>query len=185
MGHSMHRWQFPACPVDGPFIPPRPFSHLGIDSSIPNKCATCDQLFEGCCSRHTEDLGRFLSLDYGPCGIDGPTDPVDVVLSDRNLEVQIPRKCESCEHREDSRCSKDPELWGHNQRALDWADWSPPFIYVELPSPKASSAALSQFAGDDDLVSFVKEYRRINPSHSVTEAKSDFALIRAVQHKCG
>jgi len=66
----MHKLYFPRCPVDGPIEPPVPYNHMGIGGAIPNKCGSCDFLFEGGCTRFFDELQRYTHLDYGPCGVD-------------------------------------------------------------------------------------------------------------------
>ena len=72
----MHKLYFPACPVEGPIEPPVPFSHFGTRGAIPSKCGSCKLEFEGGCMRYMDKLKRYMHLDYGPCGISGPTNPV-------------------------------------------------------------------------------------------------------------
>jgi hypothetical protein len=92
-----------------------------------------------------------LHLDHGPCGIDGPTDPV--VYDDEFVtsKVEVPRKCAKCVFLAIDRvygfhCTKDADKWGDFHRGLDWGAWEPDFIYVELPQPKVTTRDLSPFA---------------------------------------
>jgi len=47
MGSTLDLWHI-HCPIEGD-LEPVPFSHLGIESSVPRKCALCPYLFEGEC----------------------------------------------------------------------------------------------------------------------------------------
>ena len=184
----MHKDYFPVCPVDGPTEPPVPFNHLGLGGAVPNKCGGCPNLFEGSCKRYLEEVGHYLHLDYGYCGIPGPTDPV--IYRDRFIvsEVEVPRKCASCVHLGFDRvrgfhCRKDPEKWGHFERGLDWGAWEPDVVYLELPPPKVTTKALAVRAKEGDLIGFIKEHRRVNPGLSIEEAKSDYRRFRDILEK--
>ena len=181
----MHRFYFPACPVEGPTEPPVSFGHGGIHGSIPKKCGDCEHSFEGSCTRFFDEVQRYMHLDYGPCGIDGPTDPVVYEDEFITAKVEVPRKCAGCRFLvHDSiagfTCHKDRDKWGDFRRGLDWEAWSPDQVYVELPHPKLTTRALVNCAHDEDLKGFVVEYRRINPGLSMNEAREDFARIRRV-----
>lgn len=178
----MHRFYFPACQVEGPIEPPVPFHH-GSQGCIPNKCSTCARMFEGECIRDVERLQRYMHLDYGPCGIDGPTDPV--LYEDQFIasKVEIPRKCSDCtflyyDSIRGFECRKDKDKWGDFPRGLDWGSWQPDRIYVELPYPKITTKVLVDAMYSGDQIAFLKEYRRINPSLPYSEAKEDFARLR-------
>jgi hypothetical protein len=47
-----------------------------------------------------------------------------------------------------------------------------------LPPPKKANRALQKLAINDELMSFVKEYRRLNPDLSIQEARADFKYLR-------
>jgi hypothetical protein len=186
----MHSNYFPPCPVDGPIEPPVPFAHMIWRGAVPKKCSECQHLFEGECIRFIDEVGRYLNLDHGPCGITGPTDPVTCEERFINLKVEVPRKCATCAHLvldqiHGLHCSKDSTKWGDFHRGLDWGTWQPEQIYLQLPPPKVTTEALSQHAYKDDLVAFIKEHRRINPGLSIEEAKADFRHFRAVIEKLG
>ena len=181
----MYKDYFPACPVDGPIEPPVPFNHLGLSGAVPNKCGQCPNLFEGSCTRYMEEVGHFLHLDYGYCGIPGPTDPV--IYEDQFIaaKVEVPRKCSTCRYLEYDRvrgfsCRKDAEKWGEFERGLDWGSWRPDIVYLELPLPKLTTKNLVRHANDGNLIEFIKEYRRINPGVPVDEAKSDYRRLREI-----
>jgi len=186
----MHHLYFPACPVDGPIDPPVPYGHMVSRGAIPNKCGRCRFMFEGGCTRFMEKLHRYLHLDFGPCGIDGPTDPVIYETRFIRAKVEIPRKCAECRFLiHDSirgfTCRKDEEKWGDCRRGLDWGSWSPERIEFQLPFPKVTTKALVDCVYGDDLVGFVKEHRRINPGIPMSEAKSDFASMRKLIGQVG
>ncbi len=92
----MHKYYFPSCKIDGPIEPAVPFNHMGITGSVPKKCSECKHLFEGGCTRYMKEVGHYLHLDHGPCGIHGPTDPVQYKSEYFLSKVEIPRKCNSC-----------------------------------------------------------------------------------------
>lgn len=93
---SMHSRYFPPCPVDGPIDPPVAFGHMGSRGAVPAKCGQCRHLFEGECTRFIETVGHYLHLDHGPCGINGPTDPVTYEDEFIKAKVEVPRKCSRC-----------------------------------------------------------------------------------------
>lgn len=184
----MHKLYFPACKVKGEIEPPVPFNHMGITGAVPNKCGSCKHLFEGGCTRYMDEVNRHLHLDYGPCGIDGPTDPV--VYEDEYIKgkVEIPRKCSRCHFLKVGApygfyCSKDKEKWGSYHRGLDWGAWEPESIYLQLPLPKVTTKELSTYVKQNDLVKFIKEYRKRNPGLSINEAKEDFAYLQDILNK--
>ena len=72
----MHKFYFPSCKVNGDIEPPVPFNHMGIAGAVPNKCGSCPHLFEGGCTRYIDSVNQYLHLDFGPCKVNGPTDPV-------------------------------------------------------------------------------------------------------------
>ena len=116
---------FPACPIDGPIEPPVPFSHAASRGAVPKKCSECEHLFEGECTRYIDEVGHYLHLDHGPCGIDGPTDPVPYEDEFIRAKVEIPRKCSTCVYLAVDRipgfhCTKDSDKWGDFHRGLDW-----------------------------------------------------------------
>ncbi|GEP45953.1 hypothetical protein [Brevifollis gellanilyticus] len=130
-----------------------------------------------------DKLNRYMHLDFGPCGIHGPTDPV--VYEDRYIraKVEIPRKCLRCcflfnDIIHGFSCRKDAEKWGDCYRGLDWGQWQPDRIFFDLPHPKVTTKALADAAHVNDLKAFVIEYRRANPGLSMDEARRDFARIR-------
>ena len=179
----MHHLYFPSCPVDGPIEPPVPYSHMGMSGAIPNKCGDCQYSFEGGCTRFFEALQRYMHLDYGPCGIDGATDPVIYEDNFIRSKVEIPRKCWSCgflfhDGNYGFTCRKDAEKWGGCFRGLDWGSWRPDRPYFNLQHPKVTTRALSEAAHANDMIAFVKEYRSVNPDVSLQETRDDFARIR-------
>jgi hypothetical protein len=163
----MHKSYFPRCKVPGAIVPPTPFSHLGCIGAVPNKCGSCDQLFEGGCRRGMTEFGMtdYLHVDHGECAVNGPTDPVFYSSQYITSKVTVPRKCTTCRWLENDKingfyCAKDQEIWGDFHRGLDWGAWRPDRIYIELPQPKITTPALSDCAHQNDVVAFIKEHRR-------------------------
>jgi len=58
--------------------------------------------------------------------------------------------------------------------------WEPDCINLQLPLPKITTRELSLHARQNDIMSFIKEHRRINPGLSIEEAKTDFARFRDI-----
>ncbi|MCP4146132.1 MAG: hypothetical protein GY757_00140 [bacterium] len=150
---------------------------------IPNKCGCCEHLFEGECLRGADVVGRFLHLDFGPCGIPGNTEPVELEDKDTFSKVAIPEKCKACDHLLYAQiygftCKKDSSKWGGIYRGLDWGNWHPRVVYFKLPLPKMTTTEMCRCVSEDNLLPFIKEYRRVNPGSSIEEAKKDYALMR-------
>ena len=184
----MYKKYFPECPVEGPIEPAVEFGHLGLNGAVPKKCAECKNLFEGECTRYIEEVGHYLHLDHGFCGIAGPTDPVFYDDGTITSKVEIPRKCSDCvflkvEKIKGFYCSKDEEIWGYFSRGLDWGNWKPNSIYISLPLPKFTTKKLILCAENNDLIEFIKEFRRINPGLSISEAREDFQYCRNILAK--
>ena len=155
------------------------------NGAIPKKCSSCKHLFEGECTRNIDDVGAYLHLDHGPCGVEGPTDPVVFENEFIQSKVEVPRKCSKCPFLAVApiygfHCTKDADKWGDFHRSLDWGAWRPDRIYIQLQRPKVTTKALSEYAFTQDQVAFIREYRRINPGLSLKEAKSDYAHFRTV-----
>ena len=142
----MLKHYFPICKNDGPIYPVDEFKHMGLITVIPKKCSECMYLFEGECTRNIDEVGRYLYLDHGPCGIYGPTDPLTHVSSSTIFKIEIPRKCAKCDYLEGFfnvqgivdgfSCGKDKDIWLGFNRNLDWGSWEPDWIYIDLPHPK-------------------------------------------------
>lgn len=165
-----------------------PFNHMGIVGAVPNKCGSCKNLFEGGCRRYLELTNQYLHLDYGPCLVNGPTDPVIYEDAFLKAKVEVPRKCSRCFHLKLDRtrgfyCSQDQDKWGAFPRGLDWGAWEPDSIYLQLPLPKLTTKMLSIFVKRNDIIGFISEYRKVNPGLSITEAKSDFFYLLEILNK--
>ncbi|HEY1050075.1 MAG TPA: hypothetical protein VGE39_09985 [Prosthecobacter sp.] len=124
-----------------------------------------------------------MYLDYGPCGISGPTDPVVYEDNFIRSKVEVPRKCSRCRFLFHDRihgfaCKKDTEKWGQFYRGLDWGAWRPDRVNFNLPHPKVTTRVLVDAAHENNLGAFVVEYRRTNPGTSIQEAREDFARFR-------
>jgi hypothetical protein len=175
----MHNKYFPVCTVNGDIEPTVPYKHMGIGGNIPNKCSKCSRLFEGECLRGIDSVGRYLNLDYGPCHINGPTDPVVYDNEFLSSKVTVPRKCTKCVFLNYKPiygfiCESDKDKWGGWHRGLDWGNWKPDSIYIELPYPKVTSRELHRAALDGNEIEFLKEYRRINPGSTFMDAKEKY-----------
>ncbi|CAN0347120.1 unnamed protein product [Ectocarpus sp. 4 AP-2014] len=184
----MHRAYFPACSVDGPIEPPIAFGHLGLQGAVPNKCSSCEHLFEGSCTRAIKAINEYLHLDYGDCGIPGPTDPVTYEDTFVESKVQVPRKCSGCRFLSVDTvrgftCTKDANKWGDFPRGLDWGAWHPDHVYLQLELPKVTTREMTKLAYANDMVGFIKEHRRVNPGLSLSEARLDYADFQGVIHK--
>jgi hypothetical protein len=180
----MHRQAFPPCQVEGDIQPSASFSHMGFEGAIPNKCASCQQLFEGECLRGWTLQAQYLNLDHGPCGVHGPTDPILYEDQFVDAKVEIPRKCSTCRYLEHDRirglvCREDRQIWGDFPRSLDWGAWQPDTVYLELPNPKRTNRALMELVQHDKFLEFVKESRRLNPGYSIQKAQDDFADLKS------
>jgi len=107
----------PECPYTGPQTPV-PSSHLTLRFSIPEKCDGCRFNFEGRCKLITN---RLVRLDYGYCGIPGPTH----LVPDPRARRKIPAKCSTCTFLGEDDifrlvCRKDSDVWGDVPRGLDY-----------------------------------------------------------------
>jgi hypothetical protein len=181
----MYRKSFPSCPVDGPIEPPVPFVHMFSRGAVPKKCSECLHLFEGECTRYIEEVQGCLTLDHGPCGIAGPTEPVMYQTEAIESKLEVPQKCATCIHAAvDSihgvYCTKDRDKWGDFHRGLDWGAWRPNHLWFRLQLPKVTTQELSRHAYNNEIVEFIKEHRRINPGISLYEAKQDFVHFRTL-----
>ncbi len=114
----------------------------------------------------------------------GETDPVPYENKYIRAKVTVPRKCASCRYLcNDSihgfYCNKDSDKWGDFHRGLDWGTWQPEIVYFDLPLPKITTPKMCEYATADDLLSFISEYRKVNPGLSIQEAKDDYSLIQS------
>ena len=181
----MHHFYFPSCPVDGPIEPPVPFGHMLSKGAIPKKCSECEHSFEGSCTRYIKEVGHFLHLDHGPCGIDGPTDPVIYENDFVTSKVEVPRKCAKCYRLavcsvKGLHCTKDADKWGDFHHGLDWGTWQPERVYLRMELPKVTTKVLVDHAYTGDLAAFIEEHQRTNPGITVEDAKSDFNWFRNI-----
>lgn len=142
----MYHDSFPKCRRKGSYEPV-PFAHVVSEGAIPYKCSECRYICEGGCRRATWTNAVFLQLDYGPCRVKGPTEPVDgpeVKRTEYLLALnissesgylaaghQVPKKCATCEYimldgNLHYKCAQDAHIWGDFARSLDWGQWQPP-----------------------------------------------------------
>jgi hypothetical protein len=177
----MHINYFPACPVDGPIEPLVYYKYSG--TFVPNKCSTCKHFFEASCNRVFAAGGNhWMELDFGPCGIDGPTDPIKFEIDLFISKVTIPRKCRQCEYLKVDlswgfQCRKT-QFRGGTLRGLDWGSWIPDKAYLELPPGKNTSREMSESVHQNNWDLFLKEYQFYNSGLSIEEAKRDFQFLR-------
>jgi hypothetical protein len=153
--------------------------------AVPKKCSECLHLFEGECTRYIEEVQGYLTLDHGPCGIDGSTDPVIYKTETIKSQLEVPTKCATCVHiAVDSihsvYCTKDRDKWGDFHRELDWGTWRPEYLWLRLQLPKITTQGLLKYAYNNEIVEFIQEHRRINPGVSLREAKQDFMHFRTL-----
>jgi hypothetical protein len=100
-----------------------------------------------------------------------------------NAEFEVPRKCAICVFLEAHvhhgfHCTKDREKWGDFHRGLDWGAWKPDTIFYLLPGSKITSKLLSKLVIQNDLIGFLKEYRRLNPSVPLNDGREDFVYLK-------
>ncbi len=174
---------FPKCTVVGPIEPPMPFQHLGSRGFVPKKCRDCKMLFEGECNRNTDLNMGWAHLDFGPCGIPGPTDPM--IYQDEFViaKVPVPRKCSTCrfislDPIRGFHCTKEREKWGDLDRGLDWGDWQPTVPPIGLPYPQRINDRMRELALHGDVVDFIIEFRKENPA-SIPAAKEAYLELKA------
>ena len=179
----MYRDYFPSCPVDGPIEPPVPCVIFTSSGAIPNKCGACNHFFEGGCTRVSEELHRYMHLDYGPCTESGSTHPV--LFEDKlyGHQAELPQKCTKCRflmiHQQGGfYCSQDAEKWGDFTRGFDWGDWQPEEPYIELPDPKVTTKSMMQAVAQNARTAFVREHREVNLGHPFSVAIADFEYLR-------
>ena len=153
------------------------------EGAVPKKCSECEYLFEGECTRPGGEV-PYLHLDHGPCGIEGPTDPVVFENEFIKGKVEVPKKCTTCAHLSVAPiygfyCAKDSDKWGDFHRALDWGTWHPEGITARLAPPTITTKVLFECALNGDEAEFTREYWRVNADLPIQEAKSDYEELRA------
>lgn len=131
----MYKKSFPKCEVKGEFDPVE-YGHMISHGSIPKKCSTCSNLFEGECTRGLDEIGKLLRLDYDSCYKTGTTEPTKIEINSDN-PVFVPNKCIDCEYLSKSEfreyfCSYEKEKWKDFPRDLDWGDWKPDYPLIGL-----------------------------------------------------
>jgi hypothetical protein len=201
----MYGRAFPKCKIKGSYKPV-PFGHLILRGCIPKKCSKCKFLFEGGCDRASKQLTRlsgYLELDYGPCNVDGDTNPeliffeLDKPLGELKIDFHkqidelhfpkiggfaIPKKCICCNFLSfdiiNPCCNFEREKWGDFPRALDWGNWSPDFPNVDLSSGKFVSIDLIETVQEGKEAEAIKIFRVINKGTSIKEARDAFKELK-------
>ena len=124
---------FPKCKIKGDYKPVK-FVHMGSEGSIPAKCRECEFNLEARCTRGLEKTGKYLELDYGPCGVVGASEPAEseFIIGDR-LAI-IPKKCTECDLASQwgSKvvCLDKKEIYGAYPRSLDWGEYVAPHEHI-------------------------------------------------------
>ncbi len=187
----MYRKSFPKCEIQGDRSPSKKKQIMGSISALPNKCLSCEFLFEGECLRAEELAEDYLRLDYGSCGIEGNTEPKVIKVSKTGIEIFVPNKCIDCEfliYNSTLRyvCSKDQEIWGDGFRELDWGDWQPKFPNVGLRKFGRDDLDLGNVAITNKVIQHIldghktkalKVYKDLNNISTIKEAREDIEQI--------
>lgn len=177
----MYHHAFPRCTVIGS-VKPVPFKGL-INASIPEKCNSCANMFEGGCVRAVDPIQHYMALDHGPCHVTGPTHPI---LSESDFfkgKVTIPAKCNTCQYLHIDRvrgffCNFEREIWGDLPRSLDWGNME---TESAIPVPKSKSAVLIEmmqavYIGETQAI---KIFRQAYPNATLNEARNAYAEVLA------
>ena len=191
----MYRRSFPKCTVEGDQSPSKKMLVMASKWALPTKCISCQYLFEGECLRDSELIGGgFLQLDYGYCGVDGPTEPFAIEEPAIGVKIFIPTKCKSCQflYLDSIRgyvCKKDQKLWGDGFRGLDWGDWEPNYPNVgleRLGNSEVNERFLDRVIVTEEIldllmanqkIAALKLYRSINAITTIKHAKDDIELL--------
>lgn len=160
---------------------------MAITGAVPRKCGDCRFLFEGECTRATDQVQGYLALDHGPCPIPGNPTPTLVVTDPPFGTVSIPTKCRTCAHLQTDpirgfTCGYERERWGAYPRTLDWGDWSPELPNVGLASGRPVSPAVLRAAAAGHEVQAINAFRADFPEATIAEARHAFAeLVRKLR----
>ena len=160
-----------------------PYSHF-LNGAVPRKCRSCENLFEGSCLRAMEQVQGYLSLDHGPCPVQGPTNPVLVETAYYQSKVYVPSKCERCVHLELNSvrgfvCNLDREHWGAFPRTLDWGSWSPEHPNLGLQSGRSVTQEVLMAVANRNEVQAIKAFRSSHPDATIREARDAYAELVA------
>lgn len=178
----MFRTAFPRCTVPGS-VDRVPYGHF-MWGAIPQKCRSCDHLFEGGCTRAIEQVQGYLALDHGPCPIKGPTNPVLVDTPYYTSKVYVPSKCQSCRYLELDRirgfvCNYERERWGSFPQTLDWGLWNPAHPNLGLKSGRSVPVEFIQAVQNQHEAQAVKAFRSAHPDTTFREARDAYAELLA------
>lgn len=172
----MHRFQFPQCTVIGP-THPISYSHL-MSGAVPEKCTTCEHLFEGSCLRAVQSTGH-LQLDYAPCRKRGSTRPIRIVNEYFSANVDVPEKCSSCpllqvDARRGFSCGEDAEIWRSFPRNIDWGAWNPSRPDTVFNNA-CNTRSFVDFLSQGEHVKAIQAFRAYNPDASISDARAAVA----------
>jgi hypothetical protein len=139
-------------------------------------------LFEGECTRATERLYRYFSLDHGPCPECGPTNPVLVETAIYKSKVFVPAKCEHCRFLEFDQihgfvCDFERGKWGDFPRTLDWGAWIPDHPIVGLKSGRSVTREMIEAVKNRKEAEAVKAFRSSHRGTSFLEARNAYAEL--------
>ncbi len=184
----MYRTVLPRCTIFGS-VEPVPYCHF-LSGAVPNKCQHCKYLFEGSCRRAVDQVQNYLSLDHGPCPINGKTNPILVETQYYKSKVFVPEKCCSCKHLELDRirgfvCNFERERWGHFPRTLDWGAWTPEQPNIGLESGRSVSLEVLQAVAAKNEVHAIKAFRTSHPEVTLREARDAYSELLAQLEKYG
>lgn len=153
-----------------------------MTGAVPAKCRTCENLFEGGCTRAIEQVKWYLALDHGPCPVRGSTKPVTVETDYYTSKVFVPEKCQHCQflELEKSRgfvCNFERPKWGAFPRTLDWGAWSPDHPNLGLKSGRSVPIGVLQAVAEQQEGRAIKEFRAAHPDATFKEARDAYAEL--------
>jgi hypothetical protein len=131
----------------------------------------------------TQDL-PYRNLDYGPCPISGPQQPVIYENEFIQSKVCIPEKCRRCRHLHSDPtrgfvCNYEREKWGDFPRALDWGLWSPERSDLHLDSGRSLTQEFMSAVERGDQVHAIRVFRDQHRDATLKEAREAFLELSA------
>lgn len=181
----MYRQAFPRCTVIGS-VKPVPYFHF-IETTIPEKCSRCENLFEGCCVRAIDQVQNYLPLDYGPCPVKGSAHPVQIEASPSTSKFFVPAKCTTCQYFQYDEthgiiCKFYSKI-GASLGSLDWTGWEPDYPNIGLSNQRVVSPEMMLAVATEKEVSAIKIFRQEYPGVSIREARDAYAeLLAQLKH---